>query len=105
MYFHEMRPHVMNQCMDNFFSHILSKFTKKYPYIIKQIYNFVLNVAPEFVSNFEEYFQVPLWNQHSALHETPGEQRSVPGPLDDPPGVLYHEAQQYHRDDGEHRLL
>lgn len=49
MYFHE--PHIMNPCMDDFYSHIQSKLHKKYP-IIKQIYSFVFNVAPEFIYKF-----------------------------------------------------
>ena len=43
----------------------------------------------------------PLRDTARPLHEASGEQGPVPGPLHDLPGVLHHEAQQYHRDDGE----
>ena len=43
----------------------------------------------------------PLGDTARPLHEASGEQGPVPGPLHDLPGVLHHEAQQYHWDDGE----
>ena len=42
----------------------------------------------------------PLRDTARPLHEASGEQGPVPGPLHDLPGVLHHEAQQHHRDDG-----